>query len=46
MVERLSAFDSGRDPRVMGPSHIGLPVGCLLLHLPVSLPLSVSLLNE
>ena len=39
--------DTGLDPRILGSSPaIGFPAGSLLLPLPVSLPLSVSLMNK
>ena len=41
-VARLSAFGSGRDPKV----HIGLPAWSLLVPLPVSLPLSLCVCHE
>ena len=41
-----SAFDSGHDPGLGMEFHIGLPVGGVLLPLPVSLPLSLSLMNK
>ena len=42
VVECLSAFGSDYDPGVLGSS----PAGSLLLPLPVSLPISVSLMNK
>ena len=46
VVECLSAFGSGHDPNPGIESHVRLPMRSLLLSLPMSRPLSVSLINK
>ena len=41
MVERLSAFGSGSDPRVLGSGPTLGSIGNQLLSLPTSLPMSL-----